>query len=533
MALNSGRATRATRDFRPTARPGLIALLIALLATLATLAGPATARPRNTTTTTPPTTAPPLPAFASTLAWSDCGDGFQCATLTVPVDWSQPAGETMGIAMSRLPATQPDQRIGTIVVNYGGPGQGGVDYLRKTYGRLPEELRARFDVVTFDPRGTGASRPVDCVDDAVLDQSVALPAFVDNEAALTAQQQWSATFAQGCGQRMGAYAGQVGTRNVARDIEAMRIALGEPKLSYLGYSYGSVLGEAYAQMYPSHVRTMVLDGPPDYSLSVRDYDYQQAKGFADALSAFLAWCEQTQCSLTAAGSPRDALNGLIERTKTQTIPADYTIDGATRSGTLNGNTLQTGVLSLLYDQQRGWPLLGDALRSAAVDNWGGPLLAYADSYLGRDPDGKYSSSMVEANAVINCVDRPAAQRQPTNAAILADVAVLQQQLPPWGGSWALPSCVGMPKPAKGDKLGKVKVAGAPPILVIGNTGDPATPYAGAQATVARIAGSTLLTVDSTEHTAYGSGRSTCVDAAVDRYLVDGTVPAPGTHCAPG
>jgi pimeloyl-ACP methyl ester carboxylesterase len=445
----------------------------------------------------------------------------------------RPGGETMGVAMSRLPATDPAQRIGTIVVNYGGPGQGGVDYLRDTYGRLPEELRARFDVVTFDPRGTGASRPVDCVDDSALDQGGDLPAFVDNETVLAAQQQWSATFAQGCVQRMGAYAGQIGTRNVARDVEAMRIALGEPKLNYLGYSYGSILGEVYAQMYPAKVRAMVLDGPPDYSLSTRDYNYQQAKGFADALSAFLSWCEQTQCSFTAAGNPRDALNDLIERTKTETIPADYTASGTTRSGTLNGSSLQTGVLALLYDQRRGWPLLADALRSAAADNWGGPLLAYADSYVGRDPNGSYASSIVEANVVINCVDRPAAKRPPTTAQILADIALFQQQLPPWGGSWALPQCVAMPKPAKGDKLGKLKVVGAPPILVIGNTGDPATPYPGAQATATRIAGSTLLTVDSTEHTAYGSGRSGCVDDAVDRYLVDGTMPVPGTRCGTG
>ena len=279
---------------------------------------------------------------------------------------------------------------------------------------------------------------------------------------------------------MGAYAGQVGTRNVARDLEAIRLALGDPQLTYLGYSYGTILGEAYAQMYPKTVRAMVLDGPPDYSLSIRDYNYQQAKGFADALNAFLAWCEQTQCSLASVGNPRDVLNGLVERTKTETIPADYTANGVTRNGVLNGNSLQTGVLSLLYDQQRGWPLLADALRSAAANNWGGPLLAYSDSYLGRDPSGRYTSTIVEANSVINCVDRPAAKVQPTNAQVLADIAVFQQQLPPWGGSWALPQCVGMPKPAKGDKLGKLRVSGTVPILVIGNTGDPATPYAGAR-----------------------------------------------------
>lgn len=497
-------------------------------------AGAKSTRTTTTTTTRPATvtTAPPLPTFDATLTWADCGDGFQCATLNVPVDWANPTGEQVGIAMTRLPATEPAERLGSLVVNYGGPGQGGVDYLRKTYGRLPAEVRTRFDIVSFDPRGTGASRPIDCVDDAVLDLAAGLPPIADTEPALAAYQQYNATFAKGCAERTGAFAGQVGTRNVARDVEAMRVALGEPGLNYLGYSYGTILGEAYAQMYPGNLRSMVLDGPPDYSLSMRDYNYQQARGFADALTAFLTWCEQTQCSLARAGNPRDALNQLIARTAADPIPADYTLDGQTRTGTLNAGLLQTGVLALLYDQARGWPLLADALRSAAQDNWGGPLLAYADAYLGRDPDGTYSSSIVEANSVINCVDRPAAKQQPTNAQILADITLFQQQLPPWGGGWAAPTCVGMPKPAKGDKLGDLAVKGAPPVLVIGTTGDPATPYAGAQATVKKVAGSTLLTYDATEHTAYGSGRSSCIDDAVDRYLVDLTMPAPGTHCPP-
>lgn len=491
-------------------------------------------RPTSTTTTRPVavTTAPPLPTLDSTLDWADCGDGFQCATLDVPVDWSKPTGEQLGIAMTRLPATEASARVGALVVNYGGPGQGGVDYLRRTYGRLPAELRARFDIVTFDPRGTGASRPIDCVDDAVLDLGSGLPTAPDTEQSLLAYEQYNAAFARGCNERMGAYAGQVGTRNVARDVEAMRSALGGAQLNYLGYSYGAILGEAYAQMYPGNVRAMVLDGPPDYSLSRRDYDYQQAKGFADALTAFLSWCEQSQCALSRAGSPRDALDQLITRTATDPIPADYTANGQTRTGRLNGSMLQIAVMSLLYDQARGWPLLADALRSAAQDGWGGPLLAYADGYLGRDPDGRYTNAIVEASSVIDCVDRPAAKRQPTDAQILADIARFRQQLPPWGGSWAAPVCVGMPRPAKGDRLGDLTVNGAPPILVIGTTGDPATPYAGAESVVRKIAGSTLLTYDATEHTGYGSGRSSCVDEAVDRYLVDLAMPATGTRCSP-
>ena len=509
--------------------PALLALLLSVA-----LAAPVGAKEKkpapSTSTTTTTTTWPPLPAFDATLAWTDCGDGFQCATLNVPVDWRAPTGEQMGIALTRLPATVPEQRIGSLVFNYGGPGSGGVEYLRKTYGRLPQTVRERFDVVTFDPRGTGTSRPIDCVDDAFLDQSAALPVVPATSEQLDALHQWSAQFAAGCVQRMGPYAGQVGTRNVARDMEAIRIALGEPKLDYVGFSYGAALGATYAQMFPASVGRLVLDGPPDYWISARDYAYRQAKGFMEALSGFLDWCAQSGCSLAASGNPRDQLNQLIARVDQQPLPARYTRNGVTREGQLTSSLLESGVISLLYDRSRGWPLLADALSLAVNAGDGSALLDYADQFLGRSPDGRFDPKW-EANAVIGCVDQPI-KTAPTSAAELADVATFQSQLPPWGGAWATAYCVGMPKPAKGDKLGDVRVRGTPPILVIGTTHDPSTPYASAEALAARIQGSTLLTFDSVEHTAFARGISTCIDDAAIAYLVDGTMPPPGTRCSP-
>jgi pimeloyl-ACP methyl ester carboxylesterase len=502
-------------------------LVLALVGALGAAAG---ARPRPKPSTTTTTTWPPLPAFDHALAWTDCGDGFQCATLTVPTDWVSPSADTVPVALVRHPAASPPDRIGSLVVNYGGPGESGVDSLRRTWSRLPDVVRARFDVVSFDPRGTGASRPLDCVDDAFLDLGAGIAPIPTTTAQLDAVHRYNEQFAAGCVQRMGAYATEVGTRNVARDLEAIRIALGEPTLNYLGYSYGTIVGITYAQMFPATIRTMVLDGPPDYWLSARDYAYQQARGFMNALSGFLDWCGQTNCSLASAGSPRDVLQQLITRVDHAPLPATYTVDGVTREGTLTPSLLETAVIAMLYDRSRGWPVLADALAQAVQEGRGAALLQLADQYLGRRPDGSWQP-LVEANAVISCVDRPT-KRAPAAAAELADVATFQSQLPPWGGAWATATCLGMPKPAKGDGLGDVKVRGAPPVLVLGTTGDPATPYAGAQTMTNRIAGARLLTFDSTEHTAYARGISTCIDDAVDTYLVVGTLPAPAARCAP-
>jgi pimeloyl-ACP methyl ester carboxylesterase len=512
----------------------LVALVPATRAAVPTTRAPTTTTTPASASNTPPAPAvwPALPAFDSTIDWSGCGNGWECGTLTVPVDWTTPGADTVPLALVRHRAASPESRVGTLVVNPGGPGEPGTSHLRASFQRLPDVVKQRFDLVSWDPRGTGASRPVDCVDDQFLDLSALLPAVPDRADKLAAVRAYNRTFARGCAERSGAYAGQVGTRNSARDLEAIRLALGEPSLNYLGFSYGSVLGATYAQMFPQNIRTMVLDGPPDVWLPPLDYARSQAQGFMQALDAFLGWCARdASCALRDAGEPRDAFNALLSELDTSPMPGSYTVNGQTVTGGLTSSLFETAVLSMLYDESRGWPMLGRALRAAAVDHDPGSLLQLADAYLLRHPDGTWDP-LVEASAVISCVDRP--DRKPRPAAReLADVVQFQSQLPPWGGGWAVSSCAGMPKPARDDTLGDVRVTGAPPIVVIGTTRDPATPYPGAIDMVSRIAGSTLLTFDSTEHTAYGTQRSACIDDVVDAYLVDGTVPAPNTSCAAG
>lgn len=488
------------------------------------------ARPKSTTTTTRAPSWPALVSFDPTIAWAPCNDGWECGTLTVPVDWVKGSStDTIPLALARHRATSPDERIGVLAVNPGGPGESGVDYIPRVARRFPAEVMARFDVVTWDPRGTGASRPVDCVDDAFLDADA--PAVPDTADKLAAARFNAALFARGCKERMGSYARQLGTRNSARDLEAIRVALGETALNYVGFSYGSALGMTYAQMFPTAVRTMVLDGPPNYWQSSLDYAHAQAVGFHQAMDAFFAWCDGTPSC--AVGSSRsgvrasEALESLRQHVAAAPIAASYTADDVERGGQVTESTLSTAVLSSMYDR-RSWPTIADALARAARDGDGGRLLQLADSYSHRHADGTWDP-VIEAFSVINCVDRPEVTPRST-AAELADVFRFQAELPPWGGGWATSACAGMPKPAKNDVLGDVVVRGSPPVLVIGTTGDPATPYAGAQAVVGRIDGARLLTFDDTGHTAFGTARSDCIDAAVTAYLVDAVLPPPDAHC---
>jgi pimeloyl-ACP methyl ester carboxylesterase len=485
----------------------------------------------STTATTRAATPTTLPALASDLVWSDCGGGFQCGQLTVPVDWHAPAGDRLQLALARHPATGPEPRAGSLVINYGGPGDAGTEHLRAVWARLPDAIRARFDVVSWDPRGTGQSRPIDCVDDGTLDAGLDLDPVPRDEATLQAVHAWDLELAQGCAARMGAYATSVGTRNTARDLEAIRRALGEAKLTFLGYSYGTKIGIVYAQMFPANVAAMVLDGPADWWQEPLLFARTQAKGFADALQAFLSWCEnEPTCALRNNGAPRAVFDQLLDRVQRDPPPANYLLSGVLRTGRLDFNTFMAGVISMLYDETRGWPALAGAL-SATAAGGAGALLSLADQYLGRAPNGTWSP-LVESNSVISCDDGPYPAPRSDDEE-LADIATFQAELPPFGGSWAQTPCLGMPRPPTDEQLGDVHVSGVPPILIVGTTGDPATPYAGALVYQQRIARSALLTFVSTEHTAYGSQRSTCIDQAVDAYLLEGTLPAPGTRCQPG
>ena len=465
-------------------------------------------------------------------AWRACGKRLQCATLTVPVDYANPTGEQVDLAVSRLRATDPARRRGSLVFNFGGPGDPGSETLPTFASAVPAAVRARYDLVSFDPRGTGKSRPVECVDDAQADRLNAvdptpnsdadLPSFYDGThepVDLVAQ----------CVARNRAWLAQVGTRNVARDLERLRTALGDDTLSYVGFSYGTVIGAVYAQMYPDRVGSMVLDSPVDLSASALEELRGNSAGFEQALDDFLQDCaSRNSCAFHEQGDPAAALTKLKGRFERGLQLPTANLDTGKRTSRKAGvAAFYTALISALYDKQYGWPALARALHDAERGD-GSWLLYLADSYNGRRADGTYDN-INEVIGVILCDDRE--DPIPSFAAYSAEYHRDLAKYPFLGGyvgSTVLGCDPRLPRPPAGEAVGDVRVTGAAPILVVGTTRDPATPYAGAEDLTARLAGSRLLTFDSTEHTAYT--KNDCIDTAVDDYLLHGTLPREGTHC---
>lgn len=465
-------------------------------------------------------------------AWHDCGK-LQCAALTVPVDYSRPDGEQVALAVARLPATKPRQRIGSLVFNFGGPGDAGTSTLPDYAAQIPAAIRARYDLVSFDPRGTGRSRPVECVDDATADRLNAVDPTPNTDADLR-------SFYDGdhdpvdvvarCVARNGAWLAQLGSRNVARDMDRLRAALGDATLHFVGYSYGTVIGAVYAQMFPDRVGRMVLDSPVDLSVDALEELRGNAQGFEQALDDFLAHCAgDHDCSFRSDGDPKAALVALQQRFESGLeLPTTDRSTGAASKRTAGVAAFYTALISALYDRQYGWPELADALRDARKGD-GSRLLDLADLYDGRHDDGTYDN-IDQVIGTIVCDDRD--DPVPTFEEYRAEYEREMAEYPLLGrlvGSTVLGCDPRLPRPPVTEQLGDVRADPAAPILVVGTTRDPATPFAGAGDLVSRLARSRLLTFDSTEHTAYTKDR--CIDRAVDAYLLHGTLPPPNTVCA--
>ncbi len=463
-----------------------------------------------------PSAAPPAApaAPAAVLEWQDCEAGFECATLRVPLDAEAPEGGTIDLAVTRRRSADAAARVGSLVVNPGGPGASAVDYLQAAWSSVPVAVRARFDLVAFDPRGVGRSAPVRCGTTAELDAYFALDPTPDDDAEVRAYEQGNALLVAGCERRAGDALAHVSTADAAEDMERLRAALGDERLTYLGYSYGTSLGAAYLDRFPERTRAMVLDGGIDPTLTWDGLLAGQSSGFDRALEAFLADCEKERCAFRRQVSgplpaAYDRLAAEVERTPLR----------GTGGRAVGPGEFSLGVGAGLYSRDSGWPAIAAAL--AAADRGDGrSLLALSDSYLQRGPEGYANIS--EANLAVNCTDRP----WPRETGPYLELAErVREQAPRFGPAIALSglACAVWPAPPVGEPR-PVTAPGAPPVVVIGTTGDPATPYAWSVALADQLENGVLVTHQGEGHTVYRGGAPACLREPVDRYLVDGTSP---------
>ncbi|HEY5165658.1 MAG TPA: alpha/beta hydrolase [Acidimicrobiia bacterium] len=455
----------------------------------------------------------------STLRWTACSGGVECARLKVPLDDTVVGGPTISLAIARVRARDPQHRIGSLLVNPGGPGASGIQYLRDSFQALPGTIRDRFDIVSFDPRGTGASAPVECTPN--LDSLYNLEFAPRDDAARQALVAGVQAFIAKCQANAGAELPYVSTERAARDMDRIRAALGDSRLTYLGYSYGTYLGSLYADRYPTHVRAMVFDGAVDPALDAAAVQIQQAQGFEHSLDLFLQSCAaDTTCSFHRGGNTAAAYDALRARVGANPIPAPT----AGKGRTLNATEFDIGVTFLLYSGQHAWPDLAHFLDNADSGD-GSELLDQADASNMRNPDGTYDT-LQDAFLAIGCLDGPdvggltglrAIEEQAAQVAPRLGRSVVNNSL----------ACAVWPVPVQTAPV--PHAVGAPPIVVVGNTDDPATPLAWATGLSHELQSAVLLTVRSTQHTAYASGNS-CVDTAINRYLIDVRPPAAGTRC---
>ena len=447
--------------------------------------------------------------------------GAQCGKIAVPVDYSKPDGPQASLALIRFPAR--GDKIGSLIINPGGPGESGIEAAASLVEGLPDEVRQRFDLVGFDPRGVGSSTPaLWCNSDEDNDRLRADPQVDYSPEGVERIERVTKEFVQRCVDKMGTeFLANVGTASVAKDLDALRAAVGDEKLNYLGYSYGTRIGAAYAEAYPDKVRAMILDGAVDPNADPIQADIDQAEAFQKAFNDYAADCaKDSDCPLgtdpaKAVAVYRDLVDPLVDEPMKTKDPRGLSYSDAI-----------VGTVMALYSPNL-WRHLTQGL-SEMTKGRGDTMLALADMYMRRDAQGHYTNA-TDARIAVNCVDQPPITDR---AKVVEEDRRLREVAPfmsygDFTGYAPLSTCAFWPVPPTSEPH-TASAPGLPPVLVISTTGDPATPYQ-AGVDLAKQLGGGLLTFKGTQHTVAFQGAQ-CVDDIVATYLIDLKLPPAGATC---
>ena len=515
---STGEPRRARGGTVAAALAGAVATLVALSGCVPTLLEPE----QSVSTPTGEKVAAELePFYSQVLEWSSCGEEMTCATAKAPLDWSDPGAGEIELALSRHAAT--GDKIGSLLINPGGPGGSGYDFVLDSVDfAVGEPLKERFDVVGFDPRGVNQSTAVTCYDAAAMDEFLygvdpndrGSDKWIENRGAA------NEAFGEACLEETGDLLAQVDTESAARDLDLLRAVLGDDELNYLGYSYGTFLGATYADLYPEKAGRLVLDGALDPTASSFEVNRAQAVGFEGALVAYLEDC------LAGEDCP---FSGTVDESVDEVGRLLASVDASPLRGSdgrrVDADTLFTAIIYPLYSPD-SWQYLSEMF-SATMFGDGDAALVFADGYYGREPDGTYIDNSTEAFRSINCLDYPAQ----------SDVEVMREQAaeitdaaPTFGPymSYDDLSCNQWPYESTREQA-EIHAEGAAPIVVVGTTGDPATPYEWSVALADQLESGVLVTYEGEGHTALNTSNA-CVIEAVESYLIDGTVPSADPKC---
>ena len=459
--------------------------------------------------------------YTQDISWSSCYGDFECAKFDVPIDYDNLSTGTFSIGTLRRVADDTKHRIGSLIINPGGPGASGIDYAYNAEYVFDPEITDRYDIVGFDPRGITESEPIRCYTDKEADENFAADAKPDSPQEFTEALKSTKDFIQKCidkNDHLTAFS----TANAARDMDILRALVGDEKLNYMGKSYGTFLGTLYAQFFPDRIGRVVLDGAVDPAISRFEQTKMQAVSFDAALSAFIDYClKDSLCPL-----PKDHAQAtqfiidLFVKTGKEPLPLKDSSSDRTLSETL----MVVGAASALYDSENGWPSLENAIDDA-IKGYADGFMELADIYTGRQEDGSYPNNDLDSGAVIDCLDFADNRSVDQIKKDAEKISLAAPVFGPYLGLGGL-SCKFMPK---NSPVVITTTTTTTPLLIIGTTNDPATPYAWSVALHTLLPNSHLLTYVGEGHTGQGRGNA-CIDDAVDKYYLQGVLPAENLRC---